>query len=75
MTIWPIGHTYDGREISDLPSDYMQWALEQPWFEDRFPDLHEEVTNVMTERTRQDTHWDRWEEDMDMSDVLYGERG
>jgi hypothetical protein len=74
LSIFTIGKKYKGREISEIPSDDLQWFQEQPWFEDRFPDIASEVADVMSERDRADAHWSRWEEGMNMNDALYGDK-
>ncbi len=72
MTIMPFGKYTEGpnqREVDACPSDYLQWLLEQEWFEDKWPELKEEVAGVMDEREVQGTHWDKWEEELGLDSV------
>ena len=63
----------DIRELHKCPSDYIIWLQEQEWFEEKFPELSEEAKGIMAEREASGTHWNKWEEDMDLTGVIYGE--
>jgi uncharacterized protein (DUF3820 family) len=75
MTQMPFGRYSKGTDIRELdacPSDYIIWMQEQEWFEEKFPQLAEEATEIMAEREESGTHWNKWEEEMSMSEVIYG---
>ena len=53
----------DPREVKSIPSDYLQWVLEQDWVEERYgEELVEEIELVLAERDREDKHWHEYEE-------------
>lgn len=53
----------DPRELKEIPTDYLQWVLEQDWVEDRYgEELVEEIELVLAERDSMDTHWHEYEE-------------
>ncbi len=77
MTQMPFGKYSKGTDIRELhkcPSDYIAWLLgeDQEWFKEKFPELAEEAEGIMAEREASGTHWNKWEEDMDLSDFIYG---
>ena len=68
MTLLSFGKYSTGavqRDINEMPSDYLHWLMETDWFEDKFPEHHEEVESVLSERDAQGGHWDKWEEEID----------
>ena len=57
MAIIPFGK-YRGEEIEDIPSSYLRFLLNEEWFEERFEDLYDEVSDVYDYRDRHDLHWE-----------------
>ncbi len=76
MTQMPFGKYSKGTDIRELdkcPSDYITWLQAQEWWEEKWPELAEEANEIMAERNSSGTHWNKWEEEMNMSDLIYGE--
>lgn len=36
----PFGK-HEGTKLQDLPANYVEWLLEQEWFQDEYPDYYE----------------------------------
>ena len=51
MTAMPFG-LHMGKEITDIPRSYLNFLLEQDWFEEKFPDLFNEIEEELEIRTR-----------------------
>ena len=60
-----FGPGADPREISEIPSDYLQWLREEEWFEEKYPEESDELESVMLERDGPDgqEHWHEYEEE------------
>ncbi len=41
-TLMPFGK-FKGKTVDELPNSYLNWLLEQDWFEKNFEDLYEVV--------------------------------
>ncbi len=55
MTLLSFGKYSTGavqRDINEMPSDYLHWLMETDWFEDKFPEHHEEVESADIETAR-----------------------
>lgn len=51
MTDMPFGK-YEGRTLDELAEQepaYLRWLMKQDWFEQRFPDLFEEIDAILDE--------------------------
>lgn len=57
MSILPIGKQYRGKEIEDVPSDFLRWLLEQDWFLDKYPELADEINEELQWRTDWSKHF------------------
>jgi uncharacterized protein (DUF3820 family) len=57
----PFGN-YNGWDIEEIPSDYLQWLTDQDWFGEKFEELYEEVEEEMETRERSCAHFYSWEE-------------
>lgn len=57
---------YRGRDISDLPSDYLRYLGEKDWFETKYPMLLKSFNEELLERDHDGSHffgclkWDRY---------------
>jgi len=56
----PFGK-YQGKEIEDIPSDYLRWLMDQDWFGEKFEDLFEEVEDEWDIRERSHAHFYSWD--------------
>ena len=55
--ILPFGK-HRGKDIGEIPSNYLTWLLEQDWMEeDQYDDLFEEIAWEMATRERSDAHF------------------
>lgn len=60
----PFGkHT--GEPISNVPSSYLKWCLEQDWFEDKYEDLIRSFEEELNWRDLFDMHFE------DKADIVY----
>ena len=61
--IFPFGK-HSGKEVEEVPSDYLWWLMEQEWFEtDRWYELYVEVEDELEVRDRSDAHfYEEWKE-------------
>lgn len=47
----PFGE-HKGEQIMDIERSYLNWLLEQEWFEEKFSELHEHVKEHLVRRDR-----------------------
>lgn len=60
--IIPFGK-HRGREVEEVPSDYLRWLMEQEWFEsERWEELYVEVEDELETRERSYAHFYEYEE-------------
>lgn len=41
----PFGK-YQGKDLDDVPADYLIWCLEQSWFEAKYPELNDYLNSI-----------------------------
>jgi uncharacterized protein (DUF3820 family) len=62
----PFGK-FQGREVSDVPSDYLTWCQEEGWVGNKYgDDLEDEINTEMMERENPGspkTHFHEYEEE------------
>ena len=46
----PFGKEHKEKKVSELPTEYMQWLIEQEWFEEKFKVLYKEVKKELKDR-------------------------
>jgi len=52
----PFGK-YIGKDIRELPSNYLTWLMEQDWFEEKFEDLYFSAEEEIKTRDRSYAHF------------------
>jgi len=60
-----FGEKYKGKSVSETPSSFLRWCLEQPWFERK----HEELIEVFEEELNWRTDYRQHFEDPE--DIRY----
>jgi len=56
MSILPFGN-YKGKDIEDIPTDYLKWLLETDWFDKKYPELVDEIETELKYRDDWDKHF------------------
>jgi uncharacterized protein (DUF3820 family) len=56
MSAIPFGN-YKGKDIEDIPSDYLTWLLGLSWFDVKYPELVEEIDDELKWRTDYSKHF------------------
>ena len=54
--ILPFGK-YVNREVREVPSDYLEWLMDEDWFCDQYEELAAEVEDELDVRTRSYAHF------------------
>lgn len=48
---------YVGKDVAEVPSNYLEWLLGEDGFEERRPELAIEMKDELETRTRSDAHF------------------
>jgi hypothetical protein len=51
LCIWPVGKFID-KEIDIIPNSYLHWAIDQDWFNDKYPNLSNIVVEELAWREK-----------------------
>ncbi len=54
----PFGTTHKGELIADCPNSYLEWLMEQEWFELKFSEHYEMTKKELAYRKNFDIHID-----------------
>lgn len=57
MSVLPFSKQYKGKNIEDVPSDFLKWLLNQNWFLDEYPELSDEIQDELEWRTNWNKHF------------------
>jgi len=56
--ILPEWSKHKGKEVEEVPSDYLHWLIEQDWMEkERLEELYEAIEYELDVRDRSDGHF------------------
>ena len=52
----PFGKVHKGKDIEDIPDQYLKWISGEKWFQEKFSELHKNILKELKYRDRFDLH-------------------
>lgn len=48
--VLPFGKEHKGKKVYELPTEYMQWLIEQEWLEEKFKKVYDAIIEELKDR-------------------------
>lgn len=53
----PVGKEHKGKDIEEVPSQFLRYLLETPWFDQKFPEVAKAMDAELAYRDKWDKHF------------------